>query len=70
MSAFGCAYPAGAENDPNAPWNAVEMEVSCSECGHVTCEQLEGEECEECGEGGMQEYEPAEPCRCHGDCYC
>jgi len=24
MSALGWSYPAGAENDPNAPWNQVD----------------------------------------------
>jgi hypothetical protein len=44
---FGWNYPAGAENDPRAPWNQVDEK--CEECGLVlddcTCVV-----CEECGE--------------------
>jgi hypothetical protein len=35
---LGWDYPAGAENDPNAPWN--EEEVPCEQCGHTGCECL------------------------------
>lgn len=31
---FGWAYPAGAENDPDAPYNLPEGELDdCEECG-------------------------------------
>ena len=63
-------YPAGTEHDPRAPWNAVEVEVACEECGHASTEQDENDTCEMCEEGKMREYEPAEPCRCKSHCYC
>ena len=30
---FGWDYPAGAENDPNAPFNQPEALEECTECG-------------------------------------
>ena len=36
MNVFGWNYPAGAENDPAAPWNQKDAE-ECRECeGHGT----------------------------------
>jgi len=49
---FGWNYPAGAEHDPNAPWNQVEPDVEeCPECEgsgtiwddqELTCDTCEG----------------------------
>lgn len=30
---FGWSYPAGAENDPNAPYNQVDLPDTCPWCG-------------------------------------
>ncbi len=30
---LGWSYPAGAENDPNAPWNQRELPDCCPVCG-------------------------------------
>lgn len=43
MAGFGYEYPAGAENDPNAPYNSREVTWECydrdhSECSGVDCE--------------------------------
>ena len=73
MNDFGWAYPAGAEHDPRAPWNAVEVEVYCSECGHVTYDLEVGDPCPDCGDEfgtTMWEYIAPEPCRCGDVCYC
>ena len=46
MSGLGYEYPAGAANDPNAPWN----EQACDGCGY-TCEPEDLNEegiCQEC----------------------
>lgn len=41
MTAFGWSYPAGAENDPNAPWNQGDApRVACTQC------DFESEECD------------------------
>ena len=42
MSVFGYNYPAGAEHDPNAPWNQKDPE-ECSECGGEGCEECDWE---------------------------
>lgn len=46
---MGWHYPAGAANDPNAPYNQEDAD-ECEVCGEwieeCTCE----EECEKCGE--------------------
>ena len=33
MGVFGWSYPAGAEHDPNAPWNQEEPPDTCPICG-------------------------------------
>ncbi len=40
MSKFGWDYPAGAEHDPNAPWN----EVECPECEDLKTMLYQAEE--------------------------
>lgn len=52
MSGFGYEYPAGAANDPNAPWNEQVCDV-CDGCGY-TCEPEDLNEegiCNECING-------------------
>ena len=44
MSGLGYEYPAGAAEDPNAPWN----EEVCNECGYVTDSLNEEGICQEC----------------------
>ena len=52
-------YPPGTwEGDPRAPWNAVESEVICGACDHITTEQDAEETCDECEAGVMSEYDP------------
>ena len=47
-------YPPGTwEGDPRAPWNAVESEVICGACDHITTEQDVEETCDECEAGVM-----------------
>mgnify|MGYP003136132175 CR=1 FL=1 len=46
MGIFGWSYPAGAENDPNAPYNQVDYE--CSYCGLDT-DECTCEFCRHCG---------------------
>jgi len=55
-------YPAGAENDPKAPWNEVEKEPE--ECKH--CWGY-GDICEECDQtDGLCECEEGfSSCLCH-----
>jgi len=36
---FGWGYPAGAENDPNAPWNEPEMPEECPMCGEPNTDE-------------------------------
>lgn len=37
---FGWSYPAGAENDPNAPWNQTdEYTEECPVCGNMNCDE-------------------------------
>ncbi len=50
MSGFGYEYPAGAAEDPNAPWN----EQVCDSCGFTfKPEDLNEEEiCNDCINGG------------------
>ena len=52
---FGHSYPAGAENDPRAPWNQSEPD-SCETCeGKCTVDRGEGdEECPDCDGTGEQ----------------
>lgn len=50
-SPFGWGYPAGAEHDPNAPWNQPDAEEEkCDECGNLfLVEELnEDNLCAEC----------------------
>ena len=49
MSLFGWSYPAGAENDPNAPWN--QPDPQCEVCGEW-CGDCQCPECPKCGEAG------------------
>jgi len=37
--------PAGAENDPNAPWNQEEQENECSYCGEPCGKDFCNKEC-------------------------
>tara|TARA_R100001244_G_scaffold5519_1_gene6800 strand:- start:208 stop:357 length:150 start_codon:yes stop_codon:yes gene_type:complete len=46
MTGLGYEYPAGAAEDPNAPWN----EEICNECGYVADSLNEEGICQECGE--------------------
>lgn len=39
--AFGWDYPAGAENDPRAPWN----QPDCLQCGDTGQTSEDGEPC-------------------------
>ena len=42
MSKFGYGYPAGAENDPRAPWNQRDV-TECDTCqGNAEDELIEG----------------------------
>lgn len=58
---FGWDYPAGAENDPRAPWNQVDPK--CERCGLVeddcTCKP-----CRKCGRDGqyLDEHDLCEDC--------
>ena len=61
MTDFGWNYPAGAENDPLAPWNAAEIDLYCPECGDHDENADEGDTCSECEEGPLCEYEPFDP---------
>jgi len=45
---FGWSYPAGAENDPNAPWNQDDTEY-CSKCDEEASCDDDGL-CEDCAE--------------------
>lgn len=38
-SPFGYWYPAGAENDPNAPYNQQGGDGECAECGEKTSDE-------------------------------
>lgn len=49
MGKFGWNYPAGAENDPNAPWN--QPDPRCEVCGEYE-DNCECPECPKCGEHG------------------
>ena len=46
MTRLGYEYPAGAAEDPNAPWN----ELVCDVCGYVADSLNEEGICQECGE--------------------
>jgi|TARA_R110002020_G_scaffold189634_2_gene388920 hypothetical protein len=46
MSGFGYEYPAGAANDPNAPWN----QQVCDRCGYEVDSPNEDGICEDCAE--------------------
>jgi len=66
-------YPPGTwEGDPRAPWNAPDAPTCiCDECDAEVDECEPDTPCDECEDGTMREYEPAEPCRCRGGaCYC
>lgn len=49
MGKFGWSYPAGAANDPNAPWN--QEEGPCEVCGK-SLDDCDCPACPECGEHG------------------
>ena len=54
MNVFGWNYPAGAENDPAAPWNQRDPEA-CETCedGLVVCAVCKGVgQCFECDSSG------------------
>jgi len=73
---FGWSYPAGAENDPNAPWNQNDPEICdcCDGDGYVieSCcgDNIKGNDidlCPTCGEHcGMEKEECSE---CDGTGY-
>jgi len=44
MSGLGYEYPAGASEDPNAPWN----ELVCDVCGYTVDSLNEKSMCKEC----------------------
>ena len=48
-SPLGWSYPAGAYNDPRAPWN--EPDEYCEDCGHIVddCECIPCDTCKEIG---------------------
>jgi len=54
MTYFGWNYPAGAENDPSAPYNAGELILCCDACGYIG-QQDEGDVCEECEQGVIEQ---------------
>lgn len=59
---FGWDYPAGAEQDPNAPWNAEDAEM-CPRCGRdSTHSDSDGTwidwGCEECGHTWLEQIGP------------
>jgi len=69
-SVFGWHYPAGAENDPNAPWNQPdESEMDECECGNMKHE--EASYCDECHEAdaGEAAYEAMMDARMEADWY-
>ena len=43
---FGWSYPAGAENDPSAPYNDP-GDGPCDHCGHEGCECMYCPACDE-----------------------
>ena len=45
---FGYEYPAGAEEDPYAPWN----EEVCDKCGHTADSLNEEGVCQQCTDYG------------------
>lgn len=72
MSVFGWHYPAGAENDPRAPWNTPDaLPCRCDECDFESHDFDHGDACvqpvlNDDGEpstcdGIMREVEPYEP---------
>ena len=57
MNVFGYHYPAGAANDPSAPYNQRDAET-CETCGgegFVECPSCKGKphDCEECDDEGV-----------------
>lgn len=61
-SVFGWNYPAGAEFDPNAPWNQPDTPpCQCDECDDVSNDDFDGAECGMCDTGTYREVVPAEP---------
>ena len=46
-SPFGWDYPAGAAEDPNAPWNQHDDD-RCSECGAEVEEDEDNDPCSDC----------------------
>lgn len=74
MADFGYHYPAGAANDPRAPWNQDENYPD-TYCGHCDTEfdgyeHEEGTLCPECGDDRLTEIVPPEPCYCGTHCVC
>lgn len=54
---FGYSYPAGAENDPNAPYNQIEEPEECPVCGEPNVDKE-----------GNPTY-PHDPSFCSNECY-
>lgn len=56
MNIFGWSYPAGAENDPNAPYNQEDLPetIDCPNCGEIA-EWVDDDEfhCPHCGWGDV-----------------
>lgn len=57
-SPFGWHYPAGAENDPNAPWNLPDADepVKCKTCKR-TLDEVDGNPCGYCEARAEAAYE-------------
>ena len=62
MSIFGWSYPAGAENDPNAPYNQSDHDP----CPHCGADELDDENEDFCGACGEAVTAPPE----HKAYYC
>ena len=48
---FGYWYPAGAENDPNAPWNEEDHAPACPLNEEWQCDKCKIEDLEDCPHG-------------------
>lgn len=51
MNNLGWGYPAGAENDPLAPYNRIDEpeDIPCPECDEIATFTGNGFECTKCG---------------------